>query len=131
MKYVKMLLVLVFGAIIGVMYYQDFTPSERPEELPSKKVVAHVQSSFDSCMAKPEITTEMNENSLELLVAHANLMNSVEYVAEHRPTDKDLKILKHREEIFRQVEHKVHSRNDELTKACSLERQLPEELAAN
>ena len=130
MKYVKMLLVLIVGMVVGLMSYQNLKPTES-KALPSKKVVAPMQTAFDSCMAKPEITTEMNENSLELLVAHANLMSSVEYVNEHRPTDKDLKILKHREEIFRQVEHKVHSRNDELTKACSLERQLPEELAAN
>ena len=129
MKYVKMLLVLIVGMVVGLMSYQNFKPTES-KALPSKKVVAPMQTAFDSCMAKPEITTEMNENSLELLVAHANLMSSVEYVNEHRPTDKDLKMLKHREEIFRQVEHKVHSRNDELTKACSLERQLPE-IAAN
>ena len=130
MKYVKMLLVLIVGMVVGLMSYQNLKPTES-KALPSKKVVAPMQTAFDSCMAKPEITTEMNENSLELLVAHANLMSSVEYVAEHRPTDQDPKIPKHRAEIFRQVEHKVHSRNDELTKACSLERQLPEELAAN
>ena len=130
MKYVKMLLVLIVGMVVGLMSYQNFKPTES-KALPSKKVVKPIQTAFNSCMEKADTKKEMYENSLQLMIAHANLMNSVEYVAEHRPTDKDLKILKHREEIFRQVEHKVHSRNDELTKACSLERQLPEELAAN
>ncbi len=130
MKYVKMLLVLIVGMVVGLMSYQNFKPTES-KALPSKKVVAPMQTAFDSCMEKPEIKAEMYEGSLELMVAHANFMSSAEYVAWHKPTKADLKIVKNREEIFRQVEHKVHSRNDELTKACSLERQLPEELAAN
>ncbi len=129
MKYVKMLLVLIVGMVVGLMSYQNFKPTES-KALPSKKVVAPMQTAFNSCMEKADTKKEMYENSLQLMVAHANLMNSVEYVAEHRPTDKDLKILKHREEVFQQVEHKVHLRNRAITEACSLDRQLPE-IAAN